>query len=118
MDVVSDEDTPLDELLEAWQDLGEGRGIRDHAVCYAGQAYHKLVYDLPAHELECSELRDGTPLPGRRTGGLHIEDDVRSVPERERAGMRRSQVLAFPDEPGISSDQPLDEGSGITVRAS
>ena len=121
MDVVPDKNTPLDKLLEAWHDLGDGRGIRDHAVRYAGQAYHKgvygasrvderreLVYYLPAHELEGSELRDGAPLPGRRTGGLHIEDYVRSLPEGERAGMRGSQVLALPDEPGISFDEPLD----------
>src|SRR5688572_15550395 len=130
MDVVPDKDTPLDELLEAWHDLGDGRGIRDHALRYASKAHdegvyrasrvdehRELVYDLPAHELEGSELRDSTALPGSRTRSLHVEDNVRSLPERERAGMHGPQVLALPDEPGIFSDEPLDEGPGITVRA-
>ena len=44
MDVVPDQDTPLDELLEARHDLGDGRSISDHAVRYAGQAHDKGVY--------------------------------------------------------------------------
>src|SRR5687768_8265592 len=130
MDVVPDENATLDKLLEAWHDLGDRRGIRDHAVRYAGQAHHKGVYRTPrvderrelvdyfsAHELEGSELRDGAPFSGRRTGGLHVEDDVRSLPDRERGGGGGPQVLALPDEPGISSDEPFDESPGITVRA-
>src|SRR5215211_2074177 len=130
MDVVPHEDTPLDKLLEARHYLGDGRSIRDHAICYAGQAHderlyrpsrvderRELVYYLSTHELEGAELRNGPPLPGRRTRGLHIEDDVRGFLERERAGMRGPQVFAFPDEPGISFDEPLNDGPGITIRA-
>jgi hypothetical protein len=130
MDVVPDKNTSLDKLLEAWHDLPDGRGIRDHAVRYAGQTYHKgvyrasriderreLVYYLPAHELEGSELRDRATFPGRGTRSLHVEDDVRSLPERERTGMHGSQALVLPDEPGISSDESLDESPGMTVRA-
>src|SRR3712207_7164374 len=29
--------------------------------------------------------------------------------------MHGSQVLDFPDEPGVACDEPLDEGPGVTV---
>ena len=129
MDVVPDQDAPLDELLEARHYLGDGRSIGDHAVRYAGQAHHEgvyrpsrvdergeLVHHLPAHELQGAELGDGAALPGRGARGLYVEDDVRGLVERERAGMRGPQVRSLPEEPGVALDEPLDEGPGIAVR--
>ena len=44
LNVVPDQDAPLDEPLEARHHLGDGWRVRDHAICYAGQAHDEGVY--------------------------------------------------------------------------
>ena len=130
LDVVPDQDAPLDELLEARHHLGDGWRVRDHAVRYAGQAHDEGVYrpsrvderrelvdHLPAHELEGAELRDGAPLAGRGARGLDVEDHVGGLVDLERAGVGGPQTLALPGEPGVAFDQPLHQGAGVAVGA-
>src|SRR3712207_8467046 len=128
VDVVPDEDRTLDELLETGHDLRDGRRLGDHAIRDAGQAHDEGVYLAPridqrrelfhyhpVHELEGAELGDGAALPRRGSRGLHVEDHVRGLLERERGGIRRPEIAAVPDEAGVAAHEPLHAGAGVAV---